>query len=57
MQTEDHDTDDRLGVTCDDCSHPVQLCRTPSGELFVDCDCDKQRSIRVATALPDGWQP
>jgi len=57
MQTEDHDTDDRLGVTCDGCGQPVTLRRKASGQLLVSCSCDEQRSIRVAAVLPEGWQP
>jgi hypothetical protein len=57
MQAEDHDTDDRLGVTCDDCRQQVTLRRKPSGQLLVTCGCDEQRLIRVAAALPSGWQP
>jgi len=57
MQTEDHDTDDRLGVMCDGCGQPVTLRRKASGQLLVSCSCDEQRSIRVAAVLPEGWQP
>lgn len=56
MQTEDHDTDDRLGVTCDDCQQTVTLRRNENDQLSVSCGCDKERFIRVVAVLPNGWQ-
>lgn len=43
-------------VYCSECNAAVRLERQdPTGGLVVKCACDDRRSIRVATALPDGW--
>jgi len=45
-------------VFCDECNAAVRLERhAQTDDLRVRCACDEQRSIKVATILPDGWQP
>jgi len=43
------------GVRCDDCNSTVYLARKDNKTLIARCDCDKQRSIKVARVLPEGW--
>jgi hypothetical protein len=45
------------GIVCDECNEQVRLERDSGSSLTATCDCDQQRSIRVAAVLPDGWQP
>lgn len=56
MERERHDITQTVGVMCDNCKQTVTLRRRESGELSVSCGCDSERSIRVATVLPEGWQ-
>ena len=43
-------------VYCSECNAAVRLERQePTRGLVVKCACDDRRSIRVATALPEGW--
>lgn len=43
------------GIACDDCNRGVYVATKQNGSLTLTCDCDKQRSIRVAAVLPEGW--
>ena len=46
-------TDDALH--CDDCGEQIRTEQRTAAGLLMTCGCDKQRSVRVATVLPDGW--
>jgi len=52
-----HTTPDerRYGVTCENCGSAVYLARRENRTLVVRCDCDEERSLKVATTLPEGW--
>jgi len=44
------------GIRCTDCRSHVHLTRKDNRTLAVRCDCGKERSIKLATTLPDGWR-
>jgi len=46
----------RHGMTCDDCGSTVHLARRNNRTLVARCDCGEERSIKVATLLPEGWE-
>ena len=53
MADQQHNTD---AVFCDECNAAVRLERhAQTDDLRVRCACDEQRSIKVATILPEGW--
>jgi hypothetical protein len=43
------------GLRCTGCNSAVYLARRENRTLAVTCDCDVDRSIKVATTLPEGW--
>ena len=43
-------------IRCTDCNSSVYLIRESNSTLTVTCDCEKQRSIKVARVLPEGWE-
>lgn len=42
-------------IRCDKCHQKPTLHRESFNTLSVRCACDKQRSIKVSRALPEGW--
>lgn len=45
----------RRGLTCADCGAAVYLARRENRTLVARCDCGDERSIKLATTLPEGW--
>jgi len=43
------------GIRCTECNSHVYLTRRDNNTLSVRCDCGDERSIKVATLLPEGW--
>ena len=42
-------------IRCDECGSSVELTRV-NRCLTLTCDCPKQRSVKVARAVPEEWQ-
>jgi hypothetical protein len=42
------------GFRCTDCNSAVYLTRRENRTLAAECECS-DRSIKVATVLPEGW--
>jgi hypothetical protein len=42
-------------MRCTDCGTTLDVVRQDNRTLAVACNCDELRSIKVATALPEGW--
>ena len=40
---------------CDECCTAIRLETMDDRRLILRCACDKRRSIKVASVLPEGW--
>lgn len=43
------------GIRCTDCNSHVYLTRRDDRTLSVRCDCGDERSLKLATTLPERW--
>jgi len=43
------------GIRCTECDKTVYLARQDNNTLAARCGCGNERSIKVATLLPEGW--
>jgi len=43
-------------LTCTNCGEQIHVEQRTAAGLVLTCDCEMNRSVKVATALPTTWE-